>query len=146
MLKPLLYALLAAIGNGLFVYGQRGSPQGANPFLFTLGAVVVCTAMCAIAALVYRTPSDAAYVADNARNIVLGGIGFFITFVGFFLLYTSYGASQYVLYAVLAILTTTVGVGVIIFREPFNIYQTVATLLAVGAIVLFTYGRSKGAG
>lgn len=144
MLRPLLYALLAAVGNAIFVYGQRGSTQGANPFLFTLGSIAFCTLMFALAALVYRTPSDPAYVASNATAMAIGGLGFFITIVGFFLLYTGYGASQYALYAVLSILTTTVGVGVLIYREPFNVYQVVATLFAVMAIVLFTYGRSRG--
>ncbi|MBT7504950.1 MAG: transporter, partial [Rhodospirillales bacterium] len=32
MIQPLLFATLAAIGNALFVYGQRGANASANPF------------------------------------------------------------------------------------------------------------------
>lgn len=146
MLRPLAFALFAAIGNALFVYGQRAAASGGNPFLFTLAALVVCTVLFVIAALVYQTAGDGADLARNAVWICVSGLGFFMTFVGFFLLYTTYGASTYVLYAVLAILTTTLGVGVLMFREPFNGYQTAAMVLAVASIALFTYGRAKGTG
>lgn len=146
MWKPILFAGFAAVGNALFVYGQRGTTPGANPFAFTMGAVLVCGLLFVAAALLYRTPADGAYLAANLKNIVLSGIGFFITFVGFFLLYSGFGASYYVVYAVLSILTTSIGVGVIIYREPFNVYQIGSVVLAIAAIALFTYGRSRGAG
>jgi drug/metabolite transporter (DMT)-like permease len=145
-MKPLLFALLAAIGNALFVYGQRGAPQSANPFLFTLGAVAVCFVLFVAAAGYYRDAGDLAYVSANVKNIIISGFGFFITFVGFFLLYTQYGASYYIVYALMAILTTSVGVGVLIYREPFNVYQWLALVLAMAAIALFTYGRGRGLG
>ena len=141
MLKALLFAGIAAIGNGLFVYGQRGSGQPGNPFLFILGAVSVCTVLFLGAACVFRTAGDVSYVVANARNITLSGVGFFITFVGFFLLYTQFGASHYILYAVLSILTTSIGVGVLLYREPFNVYHTLAMLLAMAAIAFFSYGQ-----
>ncbi len=145
MLKPLAFALLAAFGNALFVFGQRGAAPGANPFAFTLGAVLVCAALFAVAALVYRTSGDPAYVAANGWQIAAGGVGFFVTFVGFFLLYSSFGATYYALYAALSILTTSFGVGVLIYREPLNAYQIAAIVLAIAAVVLFTYGRDRGA-
>ena len=143
MLKPLLFAALAAFGNAMFVYGQRGASPGSNPFLFTFGAVVVCGIMFVIAAAIFRTSGDAAYLLANGRNIMISGAGFFLTFVGFFLLYTGYGASTYVLYAVLSILTTTLGVGMLIYREPINAYQIAAIVLAIVAICLFSYGQAK---
>lgn len=144
MMQPLLFATLAAIGNAIFVYGQRGAHSSENPFLFVCGAVAVCLTMFLAASLLYKTPDDGGYLSANWGMIVVSGIGFFVTFVGFFLLYNKFGASQYSLYAVTSILTTSVGVGIIIFREPFNMYQISGIILAILSIVLFTYGKSKG--
>ena len=143
-MRPLLFALLAACGNALFVYGQRSSTNSANPFLFMLCAVTVCSCLFLAATLAWQTSGNLAYVAANLTSILISGAGFFTTFVGFYLLFTNYGASQYPLYAVLAILTTSLGVGVMVFREPLNAYQMLAMVLAVLAIALWTYGRSKG--
>jgi drug/metabolite transporter (DMT)-like permease len=143
MLKPLAYALFAAVGNALFVWAQRGAGRADNPFLFTFAAVIACALLFLPAALLYKTPADGSYVIGHSFNIAAAGLGFFMTFVGFFLLYSSYGASAYVLYATLSILTTTFVVGVLIYREPFNAYQAAAVLFAMAAIALYTYGQSK---
>ena len=143
MLQPLLFATLAAVGNAIFVYGQRGVAPPENPFLFIGSAVLACFAFFCVAGLVTKTPNDALYVTENWKMIVLSGFGFFITFIGFFLLFNKFGASQYTLYAVISILTTSIGVGVFIYRESINTYQIAATALAVAAIALFTYGKSK---
>ena len=146
MLRPLLFALFAATGNAIFVYGQRSSAPSANPFLFMLCAVTACGCLFLAATLAWQTPGNFAYITANAGAIAIGGVGFFMTFFGFYLLYTNYGASQYALYAVLSILTTSLGVGVLIFREPLNAYQMMAMGLAAAAIALWTYGWSLGPG
>ncbi len=143
MLKPFLFAALAAFGNALYVYGQRGVSTPQNPFLFVCGATAVCLILLGMASVAFKTNSDITYVGANLGMIGLSGLGFFLTFVGFFLLYTNYGASQYTLYAVISILTTSLGVGVLIYREDFNIYKSAAMLLAIAAIALFSYGNSK---
>jgi len=112
MLKPLLFATIAAVGNALFVYGQRGSAPSPNAYLFMFSAVTVCTVLFGIA--VARAPGDFGFVAANARFILISGAGFFVTFIGFYLLYSNYGATQYVLYAIISIMTTSIGVGVFI--------------------------------
>ena len=71
------------------------------------------------------------------------GVGFFVTFLGFFLLYSRLGASYYIVYAVLAIITTSIGVGVLVFKEPFNGYHVSALLFAIVSIVLYGIGHSK---
>ncbi|MBT6096148.1 MAG: EamA family transporter [Rhodospirillaceae bacterium] len=146
MLKPLLFATLAAIGNAVFVYGQRAAQPTANPFLFTFAAVVVCAAFFGGSALVYRTGADATYLAANWKMATLSGFGFFLTFTGFFLLYNNFGAAQYTLYAVISILTTSLVVGVLIFRETFNVYHMAAVALAIAAIALFTIGNNQPGG
>jgi drug/metabolite transporter (DMT)-like permease len=143
MWKPLAFAMFAAVGNALFVWAQRGAGKADNPFLFTLAAVVACAILFVPAAYLYRTPADSEYLMTQGVNVAAAGLGFFITFVGFFFLYTGYGASSYVLYATCSILTTTFVVGVLVYREPFNIYQAAAVLLAIIAIGLFTYGRAQ---
>jgi drug/metabolite transporter (DMT)-like permease len=143
MLQPVLFASLAAIGNAIFVYGQRGAAPAENPFLFMGFAVLACLAFFTVAIVVCKTPDDAAYLADNWRMILLSGFGFFVTFIGFFLLFNKFGASQYTLYAVISILTTSIGIGVIVYRESINAYQIAGTALAVAAIVLFSYGKAK---
>ena len=144
MWKPLAIAFMAACGNALFVYGQRVATHSPNPFLYMLGCVSSGLVMFLVATVAWQSAGNLAYVGANAGSIMLGGAGFFITFFGFYLLYSGYGASQYALYATLSILTTSVGVGVFVFREELNLYQIVALLLAIASIALWTYGRNLG--
>ena len=65
MSHPLLFALLAAVGNAIYVYGQRGAVVPANPFLFVAGAVTVCLVLFVAASLVYRTPEDLIGLIQN---------------------------------------------------------------------------------
>jgi len=146
MLRPLLFALFAAVGNALFVYGQRSSAPSHNPFLFMFCAIAVCGCIFLVAVLSWQTPGNMEYIAANLPSILVSSLGFFVTFLGFYLLFSNYGASQYALYAVLAILTTSLGVGVLVFREPLSIYQWIAMALAVVTIALWTYGRTQGTG
>lgn len=140
-MKPLLFAIGASLGNALFIFSQRASPEAPNPFLFSAGTLVFATFFSGLASLWMLSASDAPYLRAAWPYMVLGGFGVFITFVGFFLLHTRFGASQYSLVAVSSIFSVSIFVGVIIFKEPFNWVQWMATALAVGAIVLFSIGR-----
>jgi hypothetical protein len=42
--------------------------------------------------------------------------------------------------------STSLGVGVLLYREPMNIWQVVAIGMAIASIALWTYGRSLGSG
>lgn len=143
MSKAVLFALLASVGNALFVFGQRGATKPENPFLFTLFAVVVCGTLFAIAAFIFKTQNDANYVFVNYKNILISGFGFFLTFVGFFLLYSKFGASYYIIYGVLSILTTSVVVGIFLYNEPFNKYHMMSIGTAVLTVCLFWVGQIK---
>ena len=143
-MRPFLFALIAALGNAVFVYGQRSAAVSANPFLYMAFAVTGGAGLFAVAALLWQSPGNAAYAAANLPYFAISSTGFFFTFLGFYLLYSNFGASQYALYAVLSILTTSLGVGVLAFREPLNLYQWVSLAFAVAAIALWTYGKSKG--
>ena len=142
-MKIFLYAFIAAIGNALFVYGQRGSSTADNPFLFLLITLSVCITLFAIFTLTHKAPVDPQYLVDNVRYIIISGVGFFVTFVGFYWLYNQQGATNYIVYALLSILTTSIGVGLIIFREPFNKFHVISGILAVSAILFYGLGQSR---
>jgi drug/metabolite transporter (DMT)-like permease len=142
MPKALLFAGIAAIGNALFVYGQRKSAAANNPFIFMTGAVIVCSILFVVASTLFRTKDELAYLSSNLQSVITSGVGFFITFIGFYLLYSQFGAIYYVVYAVLSIITTSLVVGILIFKEPFTPYQAGALILAILAIALFSYGQS----
>lgn len=140
MSKALLFAFLAALGNALFVYGQKKSSIGNNAFSYLAGAVFICAACFVVAALAMRTQQEG-NLSSNLITMMIGGVGIFMTLIGFYFLYSQYGAIYYVLYAVLSIITTTVGVGVFVFGESLNRYQIVALVLAISAIILFSFGK-----
>ncbi len=79
----------------------------------------------------------------NWKAVLLSGIGLFLTYLGFNLLYSRYGVSHYILYAVLSIITTTIVVGIFWLKEPVNIYHIVAIALAIIAVIFFSIGQSK---
>ncbi|MBM08705.1 MAG: transporter [Magnetovibrio sp.] len=143
MLKPLLFASLAAIGNAIMVYGQRATASTSNPFFFIFIAIVVCGILFGISTLAFRNGNESAYFSANWQMMAISGFGFFLTFVGFFLLFNNFGATQYTLYAVISIITTTLCVGVLIFKEDFNFYHATALIIAIIAIALFTYGNAQ---
>jgi len=142
-MKLFLFALIAAMGNAIYVYGQRSAETSDNPFFFLLATLMVCTTLYFLFAITNSGPMEMSYLHSNIKSIVLSGVGFFITFIGFYYLYTQQGASTYMVYALLSILTTTVGVGMIIFREPFNKFHIISALLAVCAILCYGYAQHK---
>ena len=142
-MKIFIFALLAAIGNALFVYGQRGSQTTENPFFFLLVTLSICTTIFLVCALANKAPMESAYVVENLKYVLFSAVGFFITFIGFYWLYSQHGAVNYIVYALLSILTTTIGVGLIIFREPFNIYHVISGILAVTSILFYGFGQHR---
>ena len=141
--KVIIYAGLAAIGNAIFVFGQRSSTVSSNPFLFMTGAVTLCAIMFIVASTLSDNSQTTVYLKQNAWPIIIAAIGFFITFIGFYLMYSRVGAHSYTVYAVLSILTTSVFVGMVIFRESFNGYHLASIGLAVLAVFFYGYGQLK---
>jgi drug/metabolite transporter (DMT)-like permease len=137
-----LFAMTAAAGNALFAAGQRLSAGIENSLSVVGMSAVVCLILVAIA-----LPLTGGY-GDLSRDflshwqwIVLSGTGLFLTYLGFNLLYRNFGASAYVYYAVLSILTTSFLVGMIILRERVNVYHVLSGVTAIVAIVLFSIGN-----
>jgi drug/metabolite transporter (DMT)-like permease len=142
-LLPIVFATIAAIGNAIFALGQKKSAGVENGLLF-----VSVSALTAFLLALFIAPLVGAFdvgntVKGNWKAVFLSGTGLFFTYLGFNLLYTRYGVSQYVLYAVISIITTTIIVGVWWLKEPVNIYHKIAIALAIVAVLMFSVGQSK---
>ncbi len=142
-LLPIIFAAIAAIGNAIFALGQKKS-AGAKNGLLLVGISAVVAALFAL----FSAPLVGAFdlgntLKENWKAVLLSGLGLFLTYLGFNLLYTRYGASHYILYAVLSIITTTIIVGIFWLKEPVNVYHKLAIAMAVAAVVLFSIGQSK---
>jgi drug/metabolite transporter (DMT)-like permease len=142
VLGPLLFALLAAVGNGMFAYGQRKATGIDNSFVFITLVLVICVSLCAISAPFFGPASYANTLKQNVGWAALGGVGLFLTYIGFNVLYSQYGAGNYILYAVLSIVTTTVVVGALLLREHLNLYHWLAVVTALVTVGLYSYGNS----
>ena len=82
--------------------------------------------------------------SSNAIRFVLllRGLGLVLTYLGFNLFYSKCGASQYILYAVLSIITPTITAGIFWLTEPVTVYHTIAIALVFAAVVPFSIGQS----
>ncbi len=141
---PIIFASIAALGNAMFALGQKKSVGVENGVLF-VGLSALIASLCALSVAPALGSFDVGNtVKGNWRALGLSGLGLFLTYIGFNLLYSRYGVSQYALYAVLSIVSTTLIVGMWWLKEPVNLYHKLAIALAVGAVLLFTIGQSKG--
>jgi drug/metabolite transporter (DMT)-like permease len=142
-LLPIVFATIAAIGNAMFALGQKKSVGMENGLLF-----VALSAMVAVSFSLFLAPLVGEFdivntIKGNSNALIISGSGLFFTYLGFNLLYSRYGTSQYVLYAVLSIITTTIIVGIFWLKEPVNVYHKLAIAMALAAVVLFSIGQSK---
>jgi drug/metabolite transporter (DMT)-like permease len=143
ILLPIVFAAIAAIGNAVFALGQKKSAGVENGLLF-VGVSALTAALCALFLAPLLGPFDVGgMLKENSKAVLLSGFGLFLTYLGFNLLYSRYGVSQYILYAVLSIITTTIVVGIFWLKEPVNLYHKIAIAMAIAAIVLFSIGQSK---
>ncbi len=144
VLRALLFALIAAIGNAVFVFGQKKSIPGENPFIFLACSLSLCVLFLVISTLFFPLNDMKSYFSINGRAILITGIGLFITYIGFYFLYSRFGASYYIIYAVISIITTSIIVGVLVFKDTFNIYYLLSIITAITTIVLFFIGQQAG--
>jgi drug/metabolite transporter (DMT)-like permease len=143
ILLPIFYATIAAMGNAFFTLGQKKSANVENELLF----ISVCVFITFLIAICIAPLTGEFHLIDTAKGnwkaACLSGVGLFFPFLGFNLLYSKYGASQYVLYAVISIITTTLIVGVLWLKETINVYHMIAIVLAIIAVFMFSFGQSK---
>ncbi len=143
ILLPIIFASIAAIGNAIFALGQKRSAGVENGFLFIGLSALIATLFALCFAPLVGVFDIGNTVKANWRAILLSGGGLFLTYLGFNLLYSQYGVSQYVIYAVISIITTTLFVGVWWLKEPVNNYHMIAIALAIVAVLFFSIGQSK---
>jgi drug/metabolite transporter (DMT)-like permease len=136
------FAAIAALGNALFALGQRQSAGVANGLLFVAVSAAIASILSVVTAPLLGSMAIGTLVRGYWRAALLGGVGLFLTYVGFNFLYTRFGTVPYVVYAALAILTTTVGVGMLYLKEPVNTYHLAAVLFALASIALFSLGQA----
>ncbi|MFA8449224.1 MAG: EamA family transporter [Bacteroidales bacterium] len=140
----ILFALVAAIGNGIYAWGVKKVEPSSNPFLFVSWVLLTSTIISFIIAFSFDRNEYYSYFITNKWWIIIAAVGFTITQIGFYLLFQNFGTSQYVLYAVFSILTTSIVVGIFIYHENFNLYHFFAIVTAIATIVLFVLGNKKG--
>ena len=142
MYGALFFALIAAIGNAMFAAGQKKAIAFENPFTFIALAAIICVCLTVATAPLFGQPQYSSVVKENGWWALLSGTGLFLTYLGFNLLYSRYGASNYILYAVLSIITTSIIVGVVMFKESFNLYHWLAFGSSITTVALFAFGNS----
>lgn len=143
VLSLILFALMAAVGNAMFVLAQRRSVSSHNGLLFVGVSAVIAGLLSWACSPLLGAAEVTQLFRLNGRNLALSGAGLFITYIGFNLMFSRYGTSPYVLYAVLSILTTTVFVGMILLHEPVNFYKAVAIVLATASVILYSLGQAR---
>jgi drug/metabolite transporter (DMT)-like permease len=143
-MKPLVgilaFAVLASLGNAIFVYGNRKAGDAANPFIYIMGGLIVAAVLLGL-----LSPLMPGSASETIRRqgvwMVVTGVGTVITFVGFFYLFGRYGAAQYAVYAMLSLIVTSIGVGAVIFKEQVNLWHGGAILFALISLGLFFKGQ-----
>ncbi len=140
-LIPFAFAFIAALGNVFFVLGNRKAEGAPNPFLFSAGAMAVSLAIFAMLFFFFGTRGATEYLGRNGGWIALSGFGIFLTFFGFYLLYSRYDTSYYALFAVTALILTVVILGAWILREGLNLYGILSVAAAVVSIVFFALSK-----
>src|SRR5690606_8654889 len=136
-LLPFSFALFASLGNVFFVLAIRKTAAEPNPMLFTLSAMLVSVLLFAVAYAVFGPRGTGDYSRKNIGWTSLAGLGMFMTFYGFYLLYSRFDTSYYALFVVTSMLMTTLGLGWLILREPLNVHGLVSIAAAVVSIVFF---------
>lgn len=137
---PLLLTLVAAIGNGFYAWGQRKATGTMNSLLVVAGSAALAAVLALLASPLVG-PVSRQGIRQAAIPVLWSGFGLFLCYLGFNLLYTRYGTAYYVVYAALAIITTTVVVGFIINGEPVNRFHLASLATALLTVVLFQLGE-----
>lgn len=136
------FALFAAMGNVFFVYGTRRGGVGApNPLAFTLGAMAVSLTLFTVGWLLFGPRGSLEFARRSGGWMLLSGLGMFMTFLGFYLLYSRFGTSYYTLFVVTSMVLTTLVLSLWILREGINGYGIASVVAAMASIAFF--GLSK---
>jgi len=113
-----------------------------NGLLFVSASAMVACLLALLASPAVGPVSFESF-RQNWGLVIVSGVGLFFTYLGFNLLYSNFGVSPYILYAVISIVTTTVIVGFLLLKEPVNAYHMAAIVAAIVTVILFSVGQSR---
>lgn len=136
-------ALIAAIGNALYALGQKKSAPHENPFLFGTFALLAGTLLLGAVASLFSKKDIGSYCLENAGWFLISGSGYLLLNIGLYFLYRNFGASYYLLYAVLSIVTTSILLATLVFGEKMNLYFWIAVLFATLTVFFFFKGQAE---
>lgn len=140
-LISLSFALFAALGNVFFVLGSRKSGPSPNPLTFTAGAMTVSLTLFLTGWLLFGPRGSMEFIRRSGGWMALAGIGMFMTFLGFYLLYSRFGTSYYTLFVMTSMILTTLVLSLWILQEGINLYGVLSIVAATVSIAFF--GLSK---
>jgi drug/metabolite transporter (DMT)-like permease len=135
------FALLAAVGNAIFVLASRKVAPSSSPFLFIILSLIVTLISLFLLSLFFPKTDLLRFASENGKWIAFSGIGLAITYIGFYYLYSRFGATYYILYAILSFITTSIIVGIILLKENFNLYFVFSILSILASLYLFYLGK-----
>lgn len=141
LLAPILIALMASLGNSLFAAGQKKAVLLDNNFMFITLTTTSCVTFMVLALPLFGPANYVLSIKQNWFWAISSGFGLFITYIGFSLLFSKYGVSYYILFAVMAIISTGFVTGVVIFKETFNLFHWLAFACSILTVLLFTLGN-----
>ncbi|WP_432797015.1 EamA family transporter [Poriferisphaera sp. WC338] len=138
-----LVSLLAAVGNTLYVAGQKQAASVNNPIATNFFTLLVATACTGLAYPFFTRPETLPLIKQNANWILLSGFGLFIVYIGFNIMYTKFGPQIYPVYAVLSIVLVAFVLAVLIFHEPFNLYHAASIFFAALTVIFFAIAHAQ---
>ncbi|MBK7853944.1 MAG: DMT family transporter [Bacteroidetes bacterium] len=141
LLAPFLLALIAAIGNALVTLGQKKAGAFQNPFFFGSFSLLIAAIILFSISFLYPTKGLQQYFAINLKWFVITGFGLVMLNIFLYFLYRNHGASYYTLYAILAIITTSILLSVFVFGEKMNMYYYISFVFAALTIFMFMKGK-----
>ena len=139
-MEPFFFAFLAAIGSALFALAQKEA-QAINPFTFVAFSAGVAMILATAASPLFGASYYRQAFFCHWRQVIFSGIGSILVYVGFNLLFSLYGTTYYIIYAVLSIITTTFFVGHIYFKETFNRYHWIALASSMITVIFYSIGQ-----
>lgn len=141
----IIFAAIGALGNAMFAAGQKKVVVEEGPLSYMVLTSIICVILAVVIAPFIGSSRYDVVFKENWQWVTIGGVGLFLTYLGFYLLYSRYGTSSYVVYAVLSILTTSLIVGFFLFKETFNSYHWAAFAFALITVVFFSLGNKQKA-
>jgi drug/metabolite transporter (DMT)-like permease len=136
-----LLAGIAAFGNALYAFGQKKAAVHENPFMFGAFSLFVGAILLFIVSVSFKFSGSFTYFSQNLKWIFAAASGYVFLNIGLFFLYKNFGATYYTLYAVLAMISTSLLLAAIILKESINGYHIAALCTGVITVILFMLGK-----